>query len=235
MSGVSTEPAPSARRAAVARPLGRLAFAVLYRCRLAGSANLPRTGPVVLVVNHTGYLDGALVVAMLPRPSHFLVLDRTFAGGLGRLLRWSGQIPLDQRRGDRRALGQALEVLARGGVVGIFPEGGRGRGDLASAGKGAAWLALRSGAAVVPVACLGTRATGAPAASWPRLRSRMVVDVAPPVPLDVPDGMPGRAALDLATERLRVAHAAHVAAAAGRHGLPLPTDVPPDLLPDLPG
>lgn len=227
---MTPEPAPAAWRAAVARPLGRLAFAVLYRCRMVGGSNLPRTGPVVLVVNHTGFLDGALVLAMLPRSSHFLVLDRTFAGFVGRLLRWSGQIPLDQGTGDRRALGQALEVLGRGGVVGIFPEGGRGRGDLASAGKGAAWLALRSGAAIVPVACLGTRATGALAASWPRLRSRMVVDAAPPVPLDVPEGLPGRAALELATERLRLAHAEHVAVAAACHDLPLPTDVPPDLL-----
>ncbi len=227
---MSAEPAPSALRARVARPFGRLAFGVLYRCRLVGGGNVPRTGPVVLVVNHTGFLDGALVVAMAPRPSHFLVLDRTFTGWIGWLLRWSGQIPLDQGTGDRRALGQALEVLARGGVVGIFPEGGRGRGDLAAAGKGAAWLALRSGATVVPVACLGTRATGALAASWPRLRSRMVVDAAPPVPLDVPAGLPGRAVLELATERLRLTHAAHVVAAAERHGLPLPTDVPPDLL-----
>ncbi|MBM6399701.1 lysophospholipid acyltransferase family protein [Phycicoccus sonneratiae] len=227
---MSSEPAPAAWRAAVARPVGRLAFALLYRCRTVGAANVPRRGPVVLVANHTGFLDGALVLALAPRPSHFLVLDRTFAGFLGRLLHWTGQIPLDQRTGDRRALGQALEVLARGGVVGIFPEGGRGRGDLENAGKGAAWLALRSGAAVVPVACLGTRATGALASSWPRLRSRLVVDAAPPVPLDVPAGLPGRAALELATERLRVAHAEHVRAAADRHGLPLPTDVPPDLL-----
>jgi 1-acyl-sn-glycerol-3-phosphate acyltransferase len=83
---------------------------------------------------------------------------------------------------------------------------------------------------VVPTACLGTRRTGDLAASWPRLRSRLVVDFGPPVVLDLPEGMPGRARLDLATEQIRTALVAHVRAAEVRHGIPLPTDVPPDLL-----
>lgn len=223
-------PAPGPGRARLGHGVGRSLFFLLYAARAAGHWNVPPDGPVVLAANHTGYLDGALVVSMAPRPSHFLVLARTFEGSVGHLLRWSGQIPIDQGRGDRTALGQALEVLGRDGVVGIFPEGGRGRGDLAAAGKGVAWLALQSGAPVVPTACLGTRRTGELAASWPRLRSRMVVDFGPPVELDLPAGLPGRARLELATEQIRVALVTHVHAAADRHGIPLPTDVPPDLL-----
>ncbi|MFL6171134.1 MAG: lysophospholipid acyltransferase family protein [Ornithinibacter sp.] len=177
-----------------------------------------------------GFLDGALVMTMAPRPSRFLVLARTFEGFVGWVLRWSGQIPIDQHRGDRPALGKALAVLGAGGVIGIFPKGGRGRGDFASAGKGVAWLALQSGAVVVPTACLGTRRTGDPAASWPRWRTRLVVDFGPAVVLDLPDGLPGRARLDRATEQIRTALVAHVLAAEARHGIPLPTDVPPDLL-----
>lgn len=222
--------APAPGRARLGHGIGRVLIVLLYRARAAGSGHVPRGGPVVLAANHTGYLDGALVLSMAPRPSHFLVLARTFEGFVGHLLRWSGQIPIDQGRGDRRALGQALEVLGRGGVVGIFPEGGRGRGDLATAGKGVAWLALQSGAPVVPTACLGTRRTGELAASWPRLRSRLVVDFGPPVVLDLPEGLPGRARLELATEQVRTALVGHVRAASERHGIPLPTDVPPDLL-----
>lgn len=221
---------PSPRQGRAGHLVARTGFALLYSARAAGATHVPATGPVVLAANHTGYLDGALVLAMCPRPSHFLVLARTFEGFVGRVLRWTGQIPIEQDRGDRTALGHALEVLGRGGVIGIFPEGGRGRGDLASAGKGVAWLALQSGATVVPTACLGTRRTGDLAASWPRLRSRLVVDFGPPVVLDLPDGLPGRARLELATEQVRTALVAHVLAAAGRHGIPLPTDVPPDLL-----
>lgn len=221
---------PGRGRARLGHRVGRFLFLVLYSARSTGRANVPRSGAVVLAANHTGYLDGALVLSMAPRPSHFLVLAKTFEGFVGHLLRWSGQIPIDQGRGDRRALGQALAVLGRGGVVGIFPEGGRGRGDLAAAGKGVAWLALQSGAPVVPTACLGTRRTGDLAASWPRLRSRLVVDFGEPVVLDLPDGLPGRARLELATEQVRAALVAHVHAAALRHGIPLPTDVPPDLV-----
>ena len=222
--------APGELRGRAGRFVARVGFALLYAARGTGRSNVPRHGPVVLAANHTGFLDGALVLAMAPRPSHFLVLAHAFEGFVGRLLRWSGQIPIDQGRGDRRALGQALEVLGRGGLVGIFPEGGRGRGDLAAAGKGVAWLALQSGAPVVPTACLGTRRTGELAASWPRLRSRLVVDFGVPVVLDLPEGLPGRARLELATEQIRTALVGHVRAAAERHGIPLPTDVPPDLL-----
>ncbi len=81
-----------------------------------------------------------------------------------------------------------------------------------------------------PTACLGTRRTGDLAASWPRLRSRLVVDFGAPVVLDLPEGIPGRARLELATEQIRTTLVAHVHAASGRHGIPLPTDVPPDLL-----
>ncbi len=214
----------------LARHVGHAAVVLLYAARATGRSNVPASGPVIIAANHTGFLDGGLVLSMAPRPSRFLVLAKTFDGFVGGVLRWSGQIPIDQGRGDRAALGRPWRCCAEGGVIGIFPEGGRGRGDFASAGKGVAWLALQSGAVVVPTACLGTRRTGDLAASWPRLRSRLVVDFGPPVALDLPDGLPGRARLDLATEQIRTALVAHVHAAEVRHGIPLPTDVPPDLL-----
>ena len=227
---MTEDDAPAAWRASVANRAGRAIFRLTYAAKAHGAANVPRRGPVILAANHTGYLDGALVLAMAPRPNHMLVLAKTFVGPVGHLLHQTGQIPLDQGRGDRAALGKALKVLGRDGVIGIFPEGGRGRGDLSSAGKGVAWLALQSGAEVVPTACLGTRATGALASSWPRLRSRLVVDFGEPVALDVASGLPGRVRLETAAEQIRAALAEHVGVASARHGIPLPTDIPPDLL-----
>lgn len=224
-----TSQPPGAWRAGAWRLVSRTLVRTLYAARAHGLEHVPASGPVILAANHTGYLDGAVVHGLSPRPAHFLVLASTFDRAIGPVLRQSGQIPLEQGTGSRQALQAALGVLERGGVVGIFPEGGRGRGDLARAEKGVAWLAGRAGAPVVPVACLGTRATGALADSWPRLRSRLVADFGEPVRLSGADGIPGRVRLDSAAEQLRVALASHVAQASARHGIPLPTDVPPDL------
>jgi 1-acyl-sn-glycerol-3-phosphate acyltransferase len=90
-----------------------------------------------------------------------------------------------------------LEVLRGGGVVGVFPEGTRGSGEVAAAEHGAAWLARTSGATVLPVVARGTRR---PEGSGRRWRPRVDVVVGEPVP--IPAGG-GRAGLAAATETLR--------------------------------
>lgn len=227
----SDESAPPARwRSRWFQRAARPMLQGMYDVQVAHRQRMPRSGPVIVIINHTGFLDGPLAFGCLPRAGHFLVLDKTFTGWMGRVLRWSGQIPLSQDGGDRRALGQALQVLRSEGLLGIFPEGGRGRGDLAEAGKGAAWLALQSGAVVLPVACLGTRATGDLASSWPRLRSRLVLDLGEPFAVQSANGVPGRVRLERASEEIRTRLATHVSDAAQEHGIPLPTDIPPDLI-----
>lgn len=224
-----TGTAPASWRATLGRHVGGALVRSLYAASAHGVDNVPDSGPVIFAANHTGYLDGAVVFGLAPRSTHFLVLASTFELGVGPLLHLTGQIPLEQGIGDRRALSSALGVLQRGGAVGIFPEGGRGRGDLETAGKGVAWLALQGHAPVVPVACLGTRATGELAASWPKLRSRLLVDFGAPISVTRADGIPGRVRLERAAEEIRFSLASHVGSASAHHGIELPTDVPPDL------
>ncbi len=115
---------------------------------------------MIFAANHIGVLDGPLLAIFAPRPVHALTKHEMFRGRTGRFLRRSGQIPLDRFAADPRAVRTALRVLRDGGAVGVFPEGTRGDGELHRFHHGAAYLALVSGAPVVPVILLGTREPG---------------------------------------------------------------------------
>ena len=129
---------------------------VLYRTSVTGRSNVPATGPVIFAGNHISFLDGPVMFGASPRAMHILVKKEMFTGFLGRVLRASGQLAVD-RTGDRAALLAAKAVLDAGRCVGILPEGTRGSGEASAINKGVAWLALNSGATVVPVAILGNQ------------------------------------------------------------------------------
>jgi 1-acyl-sn-glycerol-3-phosphate acyltransferase len=142
------------------RPTSRWLIRRRYDVRVHGGANVPAHGPVIVAANHTGVIDGPLLAIFSPRPVHALTKDEMFHGRLGSFLRLTGQIPLDRTHTDRSAVRACLHVLERGGVVGIFPEGNRGAGDLTRFRNGAAYLALVSGAPIVPLMMFGTRPAG---------------------------------------------------------------------------
>lgn len=203
----------------------RLLFGGIWPARVHGAALVPAEGPVLFASNHLGLVDGPLLVAVAPRWTRCLVKQEMFTGPGGLILRAAGQIAVNRSRGDRAALEQALAVLAGGGAVGVFPEGTRGRGDVGSVRQGIAWLALRSGAPVVPVACLGTRRTGESTSALPGVRRRLDVVFGAPVRLEPRPGVPGRVALSEASARVQAVMAAHVATAVELTGQALPDDL----------
>ncbi|WP_311836254.1 lysophospholipid acyltransferase family protein [Cellulomonas fimi] len=217
--------APSPAGPAWSRWVGRFLARGVWATEVTGAANVPATGPVLLAANHIGLMDGPVVLGVAPRPVHFLVKESMFVGPLGWVLHRAGQIPVDDD-GGRTALVAALDVLRRGGAVGVFPEGTRGRGDAAGARAGIAWLALNGHAPVVPVAVLGTRRTGEGVGHVPGVRRRLAVEFGTPLVLERPHGTSGRAALDGANEAIRVALSRLVASSSARTGLALPTDDP---------
>lgn len=225
MSGVAGPALPSPWGPRWSRWIGWFLAHVVWDTRVVGREHVPDDGPVLLAANHTSVVDGPLLAGVTPRGAHILVKEEMFRGPVGLLLRAAGQIPVD-RDGGRRALTTALGVLRRGGVVGVFPEGSRGRGDASDARAGITWLALNGRAPVVPVAVLGTRRTGEGVNHIPRLRRRLVIAFGAPVVVERPAGVPGRQATALANEQLRDALALHVAATVEATGLTLPTDAP---------
>ena len=153
------------------RLLSLPAFAVWFRVRSEGRERVPAAGPLILAANHVSYLDPAVVGSSFPRVIRFLISrdvhDHPF-------LTWFYKsmlsVPVDRTGGvARQALREALRALARGEVVGIFPEGGRvSPGQEEEPLPGVALLARRSGVAVIPVGIAGTDAAMPRGAAWPR-------------------------------------------------------------------
>lgn len=218
-------PLPAARRdpytpgwLTFVRTVCRRLARVLLRVRVTGADHLPGTGPVLVAGNHSGFLDGPLVVLFASRPVRTLVKAELYGGVLGELLERAGQIPVRRGRPDRRALHRALEVLRAEGVVGVFPEGTRGTGELEQVQHGIAWLALHAGCPIVPVCCLGTAQALPRGRHLPRFRSPVSVVFGAPFEVATPTNPRARSAVAASAEEIRLRLAAHLADSRRRYG-----------------
>jgi 1-acyl-sn-glycerol-3-phosphate acyltransferase len=139
------------------RSLFRLFFKFVYRWQIEGQENVPSNGAVVICSNHLSLLDPPLLGASMTRKVFFMAKEELFhIPVISFLIRRFGAFPVKRGAGDRSALRMALEVLQRGDVLGIFPEGTRSKtGRLGKPQPGVALFALRGNAVVVPVAILG--------------------------------------------------------------------------------
>ena len=161
---------------------------LFYRLSVKGSENLPAKGPVVLVANHASYLDPIVLGVASRRPVDFMAKEELFKiFGLGWLMRRLYAFPVKRTAFDRRAIRTALKALAAGRVVGIFPQGTRQKDGVGEAFPGAALLALKSAAPIVPAAIVGTghvMPDGAKIPRWPRLAVRFGPAIRPPAGAD---------------------------------------------------
>jgi 1-acyl-sn-glycerol-3-phosphate acyltransferase len=128
-----------------------------YKIRHLGAEKIPASGPVVLAPNHESILDPWFLGTVTPRPVHYVTKAELFRYPvLKQLLEGLGCIPV-RRSGDMgRALDAGVEVLERGEVVGIFPQGTCLPHRTRTFRRGAARLALAAGASLVPVLLVGT-------------------------------------------------------------------------------
>ncbi|KAA9394992.1 1-acyl-sn-glycerol-3-phosphate acyltransferase [Kocuria coralli] len=138
---------------------------VTCRPRITGVENFPMTGPVIVASNHLSFMDGIIVSALMPRRVGFIAkASLSNAPGIkGKVMSFVyealGIIPVDRSRQTESvaALDPALKLLGEGGSFGVFPEGTRSRdGRLYRGRTGVAFVALSTGAPVVPVALRGT-------------------------------------------------------------------------------
>lgn len=160
----------------------------LWRIHVEGLENIPSIGPAVLCPNHAAAIDSFFVPAVLDR-------NLIYVGKSEYLDDWKtrklfpalGMIPIDRRGGDHAAaaLDAARQVLERGGLFGIYPEGTRSRsGKLHKGHTGAARLAVETGAPIIPVGLIGTAAIQPVDRVLPRFRLDVTIRFGEPITVD---------------------------------------------------
>ncbi|HWD75100.1 MAG TPA: 1-acyl-sn-glycerol-3-phosphate acyltransferase [Solirubrobacteraceae bacterium] len=144
----------------IVRVLFQSFFHVYFRMRRIGREHIPRSGPVIIAANHRSFLDPFVIACMARRPMYYVAKKEIFAyRPVAWILGALGAFPVDRGAGDAESITTAKAILARGGIVLIFPEGTRTRpGALGKPKRGVGRLALETGAPVVPVAVIGTEA-----------------------------------------------------------------------------
>jgi 1-acyl-sn-glycerol-3-phosphate acyltransferase len=149
------------RREAIAygmvRAAIRLAMLLLTRTTVRGVAHLPREGGGIVVSNHIAAVDPALLVGALPRPIALMSKVENYRGPLKLFMPLVGAFTVRRGAADRQALRTAERLLVHGRLLCLFPEGTRSvSGALGEAHGGAALLAIKSGAPIIPIALTGT-------------------------------------------------------------------------------
>lgn len=164
---------------------------VVFQPKVLGKGNVPKSGAVLIASNHLSFIDSVVITLVAPRSVSFLAKAEYFTGNgfkgwVSRSFFTSiGAIPVERAAGQaaQAALNDGLGVLEDGGAFAIYPEGTRSRdGRLYRGRTGVAWLALTSGATVIPVALTGTEDLQPVGSRVPRL-AKVTVQFGAPLAL----------------------------------------------------
>jgi 1-acyl-sn-glycerol-3-phosphate acyltransferase len=185
----------------------RFLFRAFARVRTSGLDDLPRSGPLIVVANHTSNIDPPLVAAWLQpalgRPLQFLAKEQLFVPVLRPILRMYGAIVVRAGGSDVEAYRAAVTVLRGGGVVSIFPEGTRSLdGVMREPHAGVALIAARSGATILPVGISGAHRFLPPRRTLPVYGTQMIIRVGEPFSIQLDPTLDRRAAIHAATDQI---------------------------------
>jgi len=175
---------------ALFRTTARLPVRMICRARVQGMSHVPRTGGIIVACNHTSMADPTVLQSYIPRHLTYLMGSKYYyVPVLNLFVRFYGVLCVEEERFNKAALRAAESVLHAGGAVGIFPEGGISRtGEVGPAQPGAALLAHRTGAPIVPVGMAGVERI-LPPDSFRFRPTRVAISVGEPI---VPEGMSRR-------------------------------------------
>lgn len=174
------------------RNLLRILFKLFFGLKSYGTENVPAHGSVVLCSNHISLMDPPLVGTPLNRKVYYMAKEELFrVPGLGWFITQLGAFPVKRGGVSKESIRLATQLLKDQNMLGVFPEGSRSNsGGMGK--KGAASLAFKANAIVIPVAIVGSY-------KWFR---RMRIYYGPPVDLDEYRDNGSSESLELATERI---------------------------------
>jgi 1-acyl-sn-glycerol-3-phosphate acyltransferase len=152
----------------IVRWLGNIYLRVLRGLVVRGRELVAREGALIICPNHVDWVDPVAIACATPRSINFMAKSELFQS---RLLAWFFRslraFPVKRGESDRLAVRFALEVLYRGGALGIFPEGTRSRtGRLLRPEPGAATIALKTGATIIPAGITGSSGSRPVIVTW---------------------------------------------------------------------
>ena len=167
-------------------------FRFLFRGSTQGLELVPMEGPLVVASNHGSHLDPPLLGHALGRPVAFMAKAELFAIPLlGAVIRACGAYPVRRGASDREAIRTATAKLEEGWATGVFLDGTRqANGRVNNPLPGAALLAARSGAPLLPVAIVNSHRALGSGRIWPRLvplQLRVGAPIPPPASRRRPD------------------------------------------------
>ena len=164
----------------------QLVAVLVFRARFTGRENVPAEGGVLVVSNHQSHFDPPLVGIGCPRQMRYVARETLFDfKPFGLLLKSVGAFPIDRDGIGLSGIKKALKLLKNGEVVGIFPEGTRtSDGEIAPFRPGFTALAVRSKAAILPMAIEGAFQAFPRGQKWPKLGRIRVHYGAPIMPAE---------------------------------------------------
>lgn len=169
----------------VAKVVGTLPMKGLFNTEINGLEKIPETGPVIIAANHRSFIDSIFLPYVIPRKVTFVAKAEYFDSIKTRwFFNATGQIPIrrDSTSSGAGALLSAKDVLEKGEVFGIYPEGSRTRdGFLHRGHTGVARLALDTDAVLIPVGLIGTEHVQATDEKIPRFGKKVIINIGDPI------------------------------------------------------
>lgn len=174
------------------KQLGRFCYNIFGRLEVTGLDGVPPFGPLLLAANHVSFNDPPVLVAAINRRLNFIGKQELFGNPVARfVLKEFGVFPFDRSGHAVDMVRLSLDILAQDRALVLFPEGRRSPDHSLIRGlPGAAYIALKSQAIILPVAITGTEQFSGLRVFFPM--SRMRVNIGQPFSLPVIEGRPSR-------------------------------------------